>query len=229
MSKTLLPPNATPTELLLEEAIDFSPQITADIPALRQIRTRQPAALAPWLLSEWTIADFRPYFTGDADCFNTMLPWLKLRGTAAAVKLALGAIGQASASLSVDEFHLSIHLPGPFTGRIADLRRAVDRSIPLHLDFYRMTSGGVVDRGHYDNSDYDGCAYDDDSGFMVDGLKLSYSVAHNDNLAPVTVQAKLSGDELCGLDRSLGWGDIAWGEQSWGHRVLMKQTQEVRS
>lgn len=174
MTKSLLPPNATPTEQRLEQALINSPQLYPKVQPLRQIRTRRPAPLAPYLAAEWQIADKRDFFANDADFFAGGIAWLQRRGTAAAVKRALAMLAIRSVSIENDHFFMHLHLPTPYRGNLSIFYRQVNSSLPLHLQWYRLVAGYDVRHGQYDRSRYDDTLYDDDSGVWVNGVKTSY-------------------------------------------------------
>ena len=170
---TLLPPSATDFEHRAEEAIRFDalPDAIAAIPG---IKSTVPEPFAAWLAAEWFLADFARYFPSASALIVAGLPWLRQRGTAAAVARALSWIEFAA---SIEEDGARLHLdPGTPAApkHLAEIRHIVVRSIPAHCAFYRMFHGHDVRHIRLDRSRLDAATLDDDSGVVVAGVKLSF-------------------------------------------------------
>lgn len=174
MSATLLPPSSTPLELALADiaASMLLSASTAEVP--RNLRTDIDAAVTPWLAAEWFLADFSKFFDDPAALIAGGLPWLHERGTAAAVKRALGWIG-LTVTLEEDGARLQID-PGMIIDhdQLADIIHLVTASIPAHVWFYRMYHGYDLRPLRLDASRLDDALLDDDSGVWRDGVKLSF-------------------------------------------------------
>lgn len=226
--KTLLPPNATPTERRLEQSLAYDMPLWPQVAGLAQLRRQRPAPLAPWLAAEWGIASYRPYFADDAALVDALLPWLRMRGTAQAVKVALGVIGVPHPTLSVEHFYLHIDLPTPYLGALSEFKRAVNDSVPLHLAFYRLTAGEDLRHGRYDDSRYDDSLYDDDSGIFTDDIKLSYRASHGRQgrvTATATRQTTLITPQRSPHN---AWHDRAtWDDLPWTSRIRYQITKET--
>ena len=82
----LLPPNAT----TLEKAVDqTAPNWDATAQAFPLPRQGTPEAVKPWLAAELQLAPFARYFATTDELLAAGGAWLLMRGTAAAVLLAL--------------------------------------------------------------------------------------------------------------------------------------------
>lgn len=170
----ILPPNATPLERAIAD-IALRPALDTVAGAPARLRGELPNAVAPWLAAEWFLSDFTRYFPDAHALIAAGLPWLRVRGTAAAVKQALAWIGMTSA-LEEDGAHLQID-PGTAAApaNLADIRHLVGASIPAHVRLYRLYHG-------YDRRVLHASAGDrwsdgwlsDDSGVWIDGIKLSF-------------------------------------------------------
>jgi hypothetical protein len=169
----LLPSNATPLEIALARA---APRSVLDVQASAPagVKHTLPDAFASWFAAEWRLAEFANYFESVHDLIEAGLPWLRQRGTAAAVKRALSWI-EFSATLEEDGARLQLD-PGTTiaTGRLADIKHLVGASIPAHVQLYRLYHGYdrrpiILDRSRLDDG-----LLDDDSGIEVDGVKLSF-------------------------------------------------------
>ncbi|PID66587.1 MAG: hypothetical protein CR975_02105 [Gammaproteobacteria bacterium] len=188
--KTLLPPNATSTERKLERAMAFDQPLWELSGKLHQLRKRRPTPFNQWLAGEWGIADFRRFFADESQFYAAMLPWLRCRGSAVATQTALYHVGADNAVLDVEHFRLHIHLATPWVGDLNDFKFAVNESIPLHLQFYRLTSGCDVRHGDYDGSYYDNCLYDDDSGVWQNGIKINYCTENTFKISALRIRAR---------------------------------------
>lgn len=144
----------------------------ADAPA--RVRSHRDGALAPWLAAEWQLAEFAPYFASSGALIEAGLPWLRQRGTAAAVKRALSWIG-FDTELELDGPLLQLN-PGDIHAqrKLADVVHLARRSLPAHVQLYRMYHGYDLRPLRLDESRLDDAMLDDDSGVTIDGIKLSF-------------------------------------------------------
>lgn len=170
---TLLPPNATPLERAAAASL-FSPELfgLAGLPA--GVQHTLPAGFAPVLAAEYFLAQFAQHFDSAEALLAAGLPWLRERGTAGAVVRALGWIDIAAA---VEEDGALLHLDPGSPGapaQLDDIRALLAASIPAHVRFYRLFHGLDIRHARADRSRWDLSLLDDDSGYVVDGLKLSF-------------------------------------------------------
>jgi hypothetical protein len=163
----ILPPNATALEKAVDQAIPawdgladaFAPPSQGDAPAF-----------LPWLAAEWGIAQFDRYFDDVPQLVEQGLPWLRERGTAAALLRALHWLGYDQARLDEDGAWLHLDL-----GRVvgdADLlpvAHVVRASLPAHVRFYRVFHGHDLRPLRLDHGPgLDAGMLDNDSGTWVD-------------------------------------------------------------
>lgn len=172
MVETLLPPASTSLERALSRALSFTAlDAEADSPA--RIRTELPPAFAPFIAAEFFLSGFTNYFDSAEELIHAGLPWLRQRGTAAAVKRALRWI-QIEALLDDDVNWLHIDPGTPRApAKLSDIRNIVNLSIPAHVYFYRMFHRYDIRHAINDHSYHDDCIWDDDSGTWIDGVKIS--------------------------------------------------------
>ncbi|WP_200882997.1 phage tail protein, partial [Cellvibrio mixtus] len=172
MVETLLPPASTSLERALSQALSF-PALDAHADAPARIRTELPAAFAPFIAAEFFLSGFTNYFDSAEELIHAGLPWLRQRGTAAAVKRALRWI-QIDALLDDDSNWLHIDPGTPRApAKLADIRNIVNLSIPAHVYFYRLFHRYDIRHAVGDQSHHDNCIWDDDSGAWIDGIKIS--------------------------------------------------------
>ncbi len=197
----LLPPNATPLERALARAAPRAAvDALADAPAGLRRPQASSGALAPWLAAEWQLAEFAPYFDSTAALIAAGLPWLRQRGTAASVKRALSWLGYR-ATLEEEGPWLQID-PGDAYAqlRVDAVAQLVRASLPAHARLYRMYHGYDLRPLRLDGGRLDDALLDDDSGVLVDGIKLSFA-ARRAGLAepPGGAPGHARTDALCGI------------------------------
>lgn len=133
--RTILPPNVTP----LERAVDLSAPhwdaIAATLPGAGDL----PASFLPWTAAELGVSAFAPYFEDERALVAAARLWLRERGTAAAVRRALGWLGYTG--VLIDEDGPLLHLdPGRYitAAELLPIAHVVRASIPAHVAFYRV-------------------------------------------------------------------------------------------
>ena len=137
---TILPPNASKLLRTLDQA---APQWDHLPPALAGGTYGHPDSLAPWLAAEWGISQFARYFNGNTgDLITAGVPWLLQRGTAAAVRRALGWLGFQGVTIQEDGARLHIDPGQNVTAeQVRAMAHVVRASIPVHVSFYRVFHG----------------------------------------------------------------------------------------
>lgn len=135
----LLPPNAT----TLEKAVDqTAPNWDATAQAFPMPRQGTPEAVKPWLAAELQLAPFARYFATTDELLAAGGAWLLVRGTAAAVLLALSWVGFAGATVDQSGPYLHLNLGRPATAAEIDrIAHVVRESVPAHVRFWRVYWG----------------------------------------------------------------------------------------
>ena len=179
----LLPPNAT----TLEKAVDqTAPNWDATAQAFPLPRQGTPEAVKPWLAAELQLAPFARYFATTDELLAAGGAWLLVRGTAAAVLLALSWVGFAGATVDQSGPYLHLNLGRPATAAEIDrIAHVVRESVPAHVRFWRVYWGHDrrplrLDAGQpLDTAQLDGS-----SGVWVDvstgePVKASFGIKHS--------------------------------------------------
>ena len=165
--RSILPPNATPLERAFDAAI---PQWDALADQAEPAALRNNDSVLPWIAAHWQLGQFDRYFEDPRELLANGLPWLRERGSAAAVKRAMGWLGYSGVRIEEDGARLHIN-PGRSV-TIADLQllaHVVRGSIPLHVQFYRVFYRYDLRRIRLDNRPLlDSGMLDSDSGVPVD-------------------------------------------------------------
>lgn len=165
LRRHILPPQSTPLERAVDQAVpDWGWMADCVSPAWV---SRDPQ-FAPWLAVDWQVAQFAPYFDDVPALLAAGLPWLRLRGSPAGLRAALGWLGYQS--ITIDEDAAWLHLD---LGRLVsddELRpvaHVARASIPAHVKFYRVFHDWDLRPARLDASRLDDALLDDDSGIFV--------------------------------------------------------------
>lgn len=172
-ASTLQPPSSTRLERSLSR-VAHPPALDVAGESPRYIRTSPTPEFAPFIAAEFFLSSFAKYFSTANELIDAGLPWLRQRGTAAAVKRALlwvqieGLLEEDGARLHIDPgTHNIFHL-------LPDIKNLVEKSIPAHVHFYRMYHQWDIRHARLDRSNHDQCQWDDDSGALINGIKISF-------------------------------------------------------
>jgi hypothetical protein len=93
----LLPRNATPIEQAISLAIDPFDRLAAPIEYLSRVKIDAPDVILPWLIWEYDLGELLPYLHDPRQAIREGLRWQRLRGTPAALAMALSWIGMTAA------------------------------------------------------------------------------------------------------------------------------------
>ncbi len=166
--RSILPPASTSLERVIDTTLPRDWGTMAD--AAEPASTAQHPALLPWLAQQWQLGQFERYFSDPRELLAKGLPWLRERGSAAAVRRALAWQGYLSVTLEEDGARLHIN-PGREVSNadIARMAHVVRASIPLHVHFYRVFYRFDLRALRWDRAPkLDGALWDNDSGTPVD-------------------------------------------------------------
>lgn len=185
---SLLPPNATTLQRNLADACTFDP-LGPIADGVKTVSWLRPGAYSPYLAAQWRLAEFAGYFPSSEALITAGLPWLRTRGTAAAVTRALSWIGMQA---SIEEDGARLHIdPGTsaITLNLGKIKQLITASIPAHVHLYRLHHDYDIRAMRADHSRWDDAIWDDDSGEWVDGVKISTSTRIT---GAVAVQRRIS-------------------------------------
>ena len=156
----ILPPSTTALERTVDQA---APAWDALADAFPLPRNGTPPAVLPWLAAELQLSQFARYFASTAELIEAGRQWLLVRGTAAAVLMAVAWVGFPQALVDEDDAYLHINLGRVATpAEINDLAHVVRASVPAHVRFWRvywghdwrpirLDKGPTLDHGLLDN------------------------------------------------------------------------------
>lgn len=138
--RTILPASSTPLERAMDTTFPRDWGTLADL--AEPGATGSNAELLPWLAQQWQVAQFAPYFDSLQALMAQAVPWLMERGSAAAVRRALGWLGYTLVTIDEDGAWLHIDAGQPLTApELARVVHVVRASLPAHVNFWRVFHG----------------------------------------------------------------------------------------
>lgn len=176
---TLLPPNATPLAITLEDVVSLEGRL-AGIEAITGAKPDAITAFLPWLIWEYGLGELMPYLPEPRQAIREGVAWQRLRGTPLALTTALGWRGFAGVSIeetgpgfNFAAFQLD---PGavPTPDAIADLIALARLAAPARARLVRLYHDLDWRAARYDTPLDRRCLYDDWSGVDLDGVRQSF-------------------------------------------------------
>lgn len=145
----LLPPNATALERDFSRSISSLERVGSPVPTIRTAkRVDIPDAVVPWLIYEYGLGELLPYLVDQRQALAEGVQWQRVRGTPAALKIALGWIGldalleeSEAGTLRWAEYQLGLEQAPPdlaFVARAIEISRI---SAPVRSRLFRIYGG----------------------------------------------------------------------------------------
>lgn len=220
----LLPSNATPAEKALSEALDRDAVLGPGADAIAGWRFQRPLpdGFGPYLVDELQLGTIRSFFDSDEATIDAGVPWQRLRGTLAAVEMALGWIDYDSADVEAPNttrrkwhrYQLAMgDLPLTPEGVPAEDPRLVHAdylaslSDPARSIFVRGYHGYDVRPVQWSRRIWGKAIWGASSGAMIPGSAAKWS--HGREHGPFEVTASETTLAALGLD-SLVTGTLDW-------------------
>ncbi len=189
----LLPDNRTLYEECLGVATDPAGVILPAIEAVRGFRYQRPlnASVAPWLVLEYGLGPIADYFETAEDLIDVGRAWQRIRGTPAALSMALGWIDYHAIRLEDQvrrrrRWHLYQvgmgELPGPSeVQRLSDAEYLAGLSDPARAEMFRGYHGYDVRGLTFGRGRFGETLVGDSSGVrLADGsVKWSHGRSHD--------------------------------------------------
>ena len=184
----ILPPNSTPLEIAVDTTLPRGWDAMAA--AAEPAATAQNDALLPWLVQHWQLGRFDSLFANKRELLAEGLPWLRERGTAAAVRRAMRWLGYTSIAIDMDGARMHLN-PGREVSAadIARIAGVVRASVPLHVAFRRVYYRYDLRALRFDRKPrLDAAVWDNDSGAPVDVGEGTPIIASQLRITSDTVQ-----------------------------------------
>ncbi|GLK74678.1 hypothetical protein KHC23_08635 [Ancylobacter dichloromethanicus] len=241
----LLPTSAHVYERTLARAVDTTDVVGPSIDALHGLKIlNPPASFLPYLVWEYGLGMLSPYVPNLYDLIREGVDWQRVRGTPAAVDMALGWVGYEAAIEYAPVRRRWWNCCQLGLDRVRDDEADLIRidgltwlSIPLRSDFWRAYAGYDVRALEYSEGRWSEAMWSDDSGVVIDGARAKWSfgrrvdIVHDitaEDLAALGIPdpwalevdgepLTLDGEPLrfVPTEADLTWGDLTWGDFSW--------------
>jgi hypothetical protein len=145
----LLPPNATQLERDLSRATSFLERVGRPVPTIRTAkRVNIPDGVVPWLVFEYGLGELLPYLSDQRQAIVEGVQWQRIRGTPAALQIALGWIGlvatleeSEAGTLRWAEYQLGLEAAPDDLGQISQLVGIARISQPIRSRLFRVYGG----------------------------------------------------------------------------------------
>lgn len=219
----LLPSNATPLERAVSETLDRDPVLGPGIDAASSIRFQRPLipSYAAWILAQYGLGGVSQFFDTIEEAIDAGVPWQRVRGTVAALELALDWIGYDEIAVE----HLGRRRRRKWNryqigmGSIPEMERPIlldaeylaDASDPARGVFFRGWHGYDARALEWSRGRWGSFIWNDDSGARLDGGKTKWS--HGESHSGAIVAGETERQAL-GIDvaegQEVGWGDFPW-------------------
>ena len=168
---TLLPPNATPAELALEQALRPGEDVVAGTDMVRTAKETVPDGWPYFLVWEYGLEELMPYLGDPRDILEQGLQWQRIKGTPDSIRMAHGWL-QLDSTLEEETptgahwFEYQID-PGKVPARteLVNLVGLARLSAPVGTRLSRVFHGYDLRRAIWDETAWsDGSLYSDHSG-----------------------------------------------------------------
>lgn len=220
----LLPSNVTPAEKALSASLDRDAILGPGADAIAGWRYARPlpASFGPYLVDELQLGPIRSYFETDEATVDAGWPWLKLRGTLAAVETALGWIDYETAQveppvigrrkwnryqIAMGELPLTPEGVPAEDPRLVHAEYLASLSDPARSIFVRGHHGYDVRAMEWGGNRWGGSIWGADSGVRFADGKTKWS--HGRDHGPFEATASAATQAALGID-TLAAGTIDW-------------------
>lgn len=242
MSGNLLPGSATNWERALADALDTTASLAPSIDAVRGTKIiAPPPSFLPFLIYEYGLGELTPYVPNLYDLIAEGIDWQRVRGTPAAMALALAWLGYTA---EIEEESTQRRFWNLFQlelDRVRDSRQDLDRiagvamlSVPKRSVFWRGFHGLDIRPLTFSESHYGESHYGEYSGhrLAVGGPLWSFGRRYEFDIAASEADLTELGVWLEPVeDEDLGWGDFSWDstEASWESSAVRARSEAMAS
>lgn len=243
MLTELLAPNATKWERVVTDSLDTWASLDGPIVAIRGTKIiAPPPRFLPFLIYEYGLGELTPYVPNLYDLIAEGIDWQRIRGTPAAVALALSWLDYTAVIEEERSTRRYWNLFQLRLDRVRDARADLDRiegvaklSVPLRSVFWRGFHGLDIRPLTFSHSSYSNAHFGEYSGVRLRqggplwsfGRKYPFDVSLIEaDLVELGVWLEpVEGDE------DLGWGDFSWNdtESSWQSSASLARSQAMAS
>jgi P2-related tail formation protein len=222
MLSSLLPSNSTKWEKVVAEANEFSLAYDNAVNAIKLSKmVSPPSSFLPFLVHEYGLGGLKPFVPNLYNLINEGIEWQRLRGTEAALELALGWLGRTAVleEESVERsfwnlFQLNLDTVVPEKIELERIEGVVDLSRPQRSKFWRGFHGFDVRPMTFGESHWGGAHWGAYSGARLrpDGALWSFGRTYEFALVPSEAELTALG---IWIDPGAGGAELSWGDFSW--------------
>ncbi|QKC90002.1 hypothetical protein EB230_17495 [Mesorhizobium sp. NZP2234] len=218
----LLPNNASPLERALSESLDRTPYFGPLIDSIAGLKygATIPAAFSPWVVAEYGLGPISEFFNDDDELIAAGIPWQRVRGTPAALFMALSWIGYLAPELEDqndrrrkwNRYQIGMGLvPVAELPVLRDAEYLAGISDPARSRFIRGWHGYNVRALEWSEQKWGEALWSDDSGIRLPGGTVKWS--HGEEIDG-SIIADAADRTALGVNVTLGevlnWGDFPW-------------------
>lgn len=242
MLSDLLPGNATAWELALGEALDTTTLVSPAIVAIRGTKLlAPPPSFLPFLIYEYGLGELTPYVPNLYELIAEGIDWQRVRGTPAAIDLALAWLGYAGDVVEANSQRRFWNLFQLHLDRVREARSDLDRiagvaslSVPSRSVFWRGYHGLDIQPLTFSCGSWGETHFGEFSGRRLKEGGPLWSFGRVYDFDHTLVEADLVdlGVWLDPVeDEDLGWGDFSWDstEANWESSAVRARSEAMAS
>lgn len=236
----LLPGNSTGWERAVAGVLDTTATLGPAITIIRGTKiTAPPPSFLPFLIYEYGLGELTPYVPNLYDLIAEGIDWQRVRGTPAAIALALSWLGYSARIEEESTWRRFWNMFQLELDRVRDGRSDLDRiagvaklSVPLRSVFWRGYQGLDIRPLTYGQSHYSNAHYGEYSGVRLrpGGALWSFGRSHAFSVSPAQADLETLGVYLAPTgDVDLDWGELTWEdtEASWVSSAVTARAQAM--
>ena len=228
MPSHLLPKNATQFEIAVSEGSDVLALTRDSISSMRGLKIiNPPPPFLPYLIYEYGLGELTPYVPNLYDLIDEGIDWQRIRGTPAAVAMALAWVGYAA---EIEEpahrrkrwnlFQLALNRLRDAESDLPRIEGVTRLSVPVRSVFWRGFHGYDIRALDYGWTRWSRTRWSAYSGVRLAGGQAKWSFGRRYAVDHEMTQAELT---ALGVwleppegDAPLKWGAFPWPASPWG-------------
>lgn len=242
MSGNLLPTSSTGWERALADVLETGASLSPAIESIRGTKIiAPPPSFLPFLIYEYGLGELTPYVPNLYDLIAEGIDWQRVRGTPAAMALALGWLAYSAGVVEEGTkrrfwnlFHLHLERVRDAKSDLERIEGVAGLSVPERSVFWRGFHGLDIRPLTFSQSHFSESHYGEYSGRRLSPGGALWSFGRVYEFDRTLDQAELT--EL-GVwlepaeDEDLGWGDFAWDstEASWESSAVRARSEAMAS
>jgi len=196
---TILPPNATPLEKAMDEAIAPEARLLPVIDNILSLKhVTRPASVMPFLVYEYGLEPLRPYIPNLYSLIDEGRQWARYRGTHKAVHDGLGFLGYSGEIVdpparrnSWADFQVALDRLRDEEADLIPIDGVVSLSSPERSKLRRVFFGHDIPAAENGYTRHGDAIWGDDSGARISGSEVKWSFGRDHDFAGELDQATI--------------------------------------